>query len=283
MAVRLIALDIDGTLLDSRWQLPEANRAAIAEAIRRGIEVALVTGRRYDFAMPVAKQLGCALTMIVNNGALIRSAEGETQLRHLLTCKTAEDILQRTQAWREGAAVIFDRPRENQLMLESLDPDDSLRYAYYSRNLQYIGFAKPLETCLTEDPIQVMFSGRAAAMREAEAVLRHERFTGQYALAVTLYETKDFAMIDVIHPTVSKGFALAEWAAVRGFARNEVMAIGDNHNDLEMLTFAGIPVVMGNGVAELKNFGWHQTLSNDESGVAAAIERFALKEATSCA
>jgi Cof subfamily protein (haloacid dehalogenase superfamily) len=281
--VRLIALDIDGTLLDSRWQLPEANRAAIAEAIRRGIEVALVTGRRYDFAMPVAKQLGCALTMIVNNGALIRSAEGETQLRHLLTREAAEDILQRTQAWREGAAVIFDRPRENQLMLESLDPDDSLRYAYYSRNLQYIGFAKPLETCLTEDPIQVMFSGRAAAMREAEAVLRHERFAGQYALAVTLYEAKDFAMIDVIHPTVSKGFALAEWAAVRGFARNEVMAIGDNHNDLEMLTFAGIPVVMGNGVAELKNFGWHQTLSNDESGVAAAIERFALKEATSCA
>src|ERR1700731_2019977 len=116
MAVRLIALDIDGTLLDSRWQLPEANRAAIAEATRRGIEVALVTGRRYDFAMPVAKQLGCALTMIVNNGALIRSAEGATQLRHLLTRETAEDILLRTQPWREGAAVIFDRPRENQLM-----------------------------------------------------------------------------------------------------------------------------------------------------------------------
>jgi Cof subfamily protein (haloacid dehalogenase superfamily) len=283
MAVRLIALDIDGTLLDSRWQLPEANRAAIAEATRRGIEVALVTGRRYDFAVPVAKQLGCALTMIVNNGALIRSAEGETQLRHLLARETAEDILLRTQPWREGAAVIFDRPRENQLMLESLNTDDSLRYAYYSRNLQYIGFAKPLETCLTEDPIQVMLSGRAVAMREAEAVLRHERFTGQYALAVTLYEAKDFAMIDLIHPAVSKGFALAEWAATRGYARDEVMAIGDNHNDLEMLTFAGIPVVMGNGVAELKNFGWHETLSNDESGVAAAIERFALKEAASCA
>ena len=281
--MRLIALDIDGTLLDSRWQLPEANRAAIAEATRRGIEVALVTGRRYDFALPVAKQLGCALTMIVNNGALIRSAEGETQLRHLLARETAEEILLRTQPWREGAAVIFDRPRENQLMLESLNTDDSLRYAYYSRNLQYIGFAKPLETCLTEDPIQVMLSGRAVAMREAEAVLRHERFTAQYALAVTLYEAKDFAMIDLIHPAVSKGFALAEWAAARGYARDEVMAIGDNHNDLEMLTFAGIPVVMGNGVAELKNFGWHETLSNDESGVAAAIERFALKEAASCA
>jgi HAD superfamily hydrolase (TIGR01484 family) len=77
MTVRLIALDIDGTLLDSRWQLPEANRAAISEAARRGIEVALVTGRRYDFAMPVARQLDSPLTMIVNNGALIRSKRGK--------------------------------------------------------------------------------------------------------------------------------------------------------------------------------------------------------------
>src|SRR5712664_4343845 len=135
MAVRLIALDIDGTLLDSRWTLPEANRAVIAEATRRGIEVALVTGRRYDFAMPIAVQLGSPLTLIVSNGALIRSKEGRTHLRHLLPRETAARVLHLTTEWREGAAVIFDRPRENQLMLESLDPDDSLRYTYYSRNL----------------------------------------------------------------------------------------------------------------------------------------------------
>jgi Cof subfamily protein (haloacid dehalogenase superfamily) len=281
--VRLIALDIDGTLLDSRWQLPEANRTAITEATRRGIEVALVTGRRYDFAMPVASLLRCPVTMIVNNGALIRTSDGAMQLRHLLTRETALDVLQRTQSWREGAAVIFDRPCENQLMLESLDPDDTLRYAYYSRNQKYIGFAKPLETCLTEDPIQVMFSGRVEPMRETEAVLRRDGFAEEYSLAVTLYEAKDFAMIDVINPVVSKGFALAEWAITRGYAREEVMAIGDNHNDTEMLQYAGIPVVMRNSVPELKTFGWHETLSNDDGGVAAAIELFALREAASCA
>jgi hydroxymethylpyrimidine pyrophosphatase-like HAD family hydrolase len=61
------------------------------------------------------------------------------------------------------------------------------------------------------------------------------------------------------------------------------MAVGDNHNDIEMLSYAGIPIVMANGVAELKNFGWHQTTSNDENGVAVAIEQFALREAASCA
>jgi hydroxymethylpyrimidine pyrophosphatase-like HAD family hydrolase len=149
--------------------------------------------------------------------------------------------------------------------------------------LEFIGLAKPLESCLSEDPIQVMLSGKVGPMRDAEAALRGAAFAEEFALAVTCYESKDFAMIDVINPACSKGSSLAEWAALRGFARVEVMAIGDNHNDLEMLTFAGIPVVMGNSVPELKAYGWHETGTNDENGVAHAIEQFALREATPCA
>src|SRR5882757_6735650 len=111
MPVRLIALDIDGTLLDSRWRVSDANRRAIQEAARRGIEVALVTGRRYDFALPVAQDLGCAITMIVNNGALVRSNDGQTRLKHLLPTEVARTVLQMGLPWRDGAAVIFDRPR----------------------------------------------------------------------------------------------------------------------------------------------------------------------------
>jgi len=143
--------------------------------------------------------------------------------------------------------------------------------------------AQPLESCLAEDPIQVMFSGPVEEMRKAEVLLREAPFAAEYGLAVTVYENKDFAMIDVLNPTSTKGVALAEWAALRGIAREDVLAIGDNHNDLEMLTYAGIPVVMSNGVDALKCFGWHQTSSNDEGGVAAAIEHFALREAASCA
>src|ERR1700751_1559327 len=97
MPVQLIALDIDGTLLNSRFIVSERNRSAIAEATRRGIEVALVTGRRYDFAMPVAQQIDSPLTMIVNNGALVRTKNGETMVRHLLPRDTAFRVLQSTQ------------------------------------------------------------------------------------------------------------------------------------------------------------------------------------------
>jgi Cof subfamily protein (haloacid dehalogenase superfamily) len=281
MAVKLIALDIDGTLLDSRWTLPEANRSAIAEATRRGIEVALVTGRRYDFALPIAVQLGVPLTMIVSNGALIRTPDGKTHLRHLLPRETAARVLEMTKLWRDGAAVIFDRPRENQVMLEVVATDDPIRSAYYARNKEFVGQAVPLESCLSEDPLQVMLCGKVAPMRDAEAVLLGPQ-EGEFKVASTVYESRDFAMIDVLHPRCSKGAALAEWAALGGLAREEVMAIGDNHNDLEMLSFAGIPVVMGNCVAALRNFGWHETASNDDNGVAAAIEQFALREVAPC-
>jgi Cof subfamily protein (haloacid dehalogenase superfamily) len=283
MPIRLIALDIDGTLLNSRWEVSPANRAAIAEASRRGIEVALVTGRRYDFAMLVVRQIESPLTMIVNNGAMVRTNDGLTQLRHLLRKETARRVLQSTKSWREAASVVFDRPKSNQVILESIRWDDSVRSAYYARNRQFLGEASPLESCLVEDPIQIMFAGALAPMREIEAVLRAAPFVDQYALAVTLYEERDFSMIDVIHPHVTKGATLAEWAAFRHIKPSEILAIGDNHNDLEMLSFAGIPVVMGNGVPELKARGWHITHSNDEDGVAAAITQFVLREAAECA
>lgn len=283
MPVRLIALDIDGTLLNSRWTVSDANRKAIQDAAGRGIDVALVTGRRYDFALPVAQDLGCPVTMIVNNGGLIRSNDGQTRLKKLLSVDAARSVLQLGQDWRDGAAVIFDRPRANQLILERLDRDDSIRYAYYSRNLDYIGVVSPLESCLTEEPLQVMFSGGVADMDGLEQLLLASPLAASLKLAATKYASKDFAMLDVLPPGCTKGAALAEWAALQGLERDEILAIGDNHNDLEMLEFAGIPVVMQNCVPELKIHGWHETHSNDHDGVAAAIEKFALSEAPSCA
>ena len=277
MGIRLIALDIDGTLLGSNWRVSEGNQAAIAEATRRGIEVALVTGRRYDFAIPVARQIDAPLTMIVNNGALVRTQSGHTHVRHLLLRETALRVLEATRKWREGTAVVFDRPVTKQVILERINWEDLDKVPYYTRNKEFLAEVEPLESCLDdEDPIQVMITGKVAPIREAESHLRAVGFTREFALAVTMYAEKDFAMIDVIHPMVTKGATLAEWAGLQGIQPHEILAIGDNHNDLEMLSFAGTPVVMENSVPELKTRGWHVTGSNDNDGVAAAITRFAL-------
>jgi Cof subfamily protein (haloacid dehalogenase superfamily) len=278
MAIRLIALDIDGTLLDSCSQITESNRRAVEAAVERGLEVALVTGRRYNFALPIAEQLQCPLALIVNNGALVRTKDGGTHLRHLLPRETAREVVRAMPEFRSGAAIVFDRPRANQVIYERIDWNDPARKAYYQRNRNFLSEVSPLEQALTEDPIQVMYSGPVGAMRQAEAVLRSMQAKACFSLAVTYYESRDFALVDVVRSRCSKGATLAEWAALRGFRREEVMAIGDNCNDREMLEFAGLPVVMRNSVPELKALGWRETLSNDESGVAAAIAAYALGE-----
>jgi hypothetical protein len=168
---------------------------------------------------------------------------------------------------------------ENQVIYERIDWDDPLRGAYFQRNREYLGQMSPLSTCLTEDPIQVMFTGYANQVREVESFLNTLPFASDYSLAMTVYDKRDFGLVDVIAPGCSKGATLAEWVRRRGWSREDVMAIGDNLNDLEMLHYAGLPVVMGNSVPELKNLGWRETLSNDQCGVAAAIEMYAFGDA----
>lgn len=276
VAIRLIAIDIDGTLLSSKFTIPEANIRAIAEAAAGGIEVALVTGRRYDFARPIAELLHTPVTMIVNNGALIRTSDGVTRLRHLFSAGTARAVLEATSEFRDGTSIVFDRPHDNQVVYERIDWNDPTRKGYFERNREYLGEVQPLESSLTEDPLGVMFTGTIAHERAAAQKLREMQSARNFSLAVTEYPARDFAMVDVAAPGVSKGAALAEWTAVRGYSRGEIMAIGDNHNDREMLEFAGVPVVMANCVDDLRDCGWRLTLSNDEGGVAAAIDAYAL-------
>ena len=277
MPIRLIAIDIDGTLIDSRWQVPEANKQALAEAVERGIEVVLVTGRRFDFARPVADQIPSDFHLIVNNGALIKAKDGATLLRHLLPRATAHEVLDATPEFRTGTTVVFDRPKARQVVYENLDWSDPVRSAYYRRNSEYLAQVSPLEDCLDEDPIQVMYSGAFRWIRAAHERLQSLPSAANYSLAITEYEAKDFSILDVISRAASKGATLEEWARRRGIAREEVMALGDNFNDHDMLEFAGLPVVMANSVPELKSRGWPVTLSNDECGVAAAIRTYAFR------
>jgi Cof subfamily protein (haloacid dehalogenase superfamily) len=274
--IRLIALDIDGTLLDSEWQVPQANRDAVRRATDLGIEVALVTGRRFDFARPVIEQIDAPLTLIVSGGALVKRRDGETLVRHLLPAGVALSVLEATRDFRDATAVVFDRPRAAQVVHERLDVRDAHRRMYFQRNRDFITEVVPLESAVTEDPIQVMFSGGVARMRELVSLVRGLEVAPRLALAVTEYEDRDFTLVDVNREGCTKGATLAEWVAARGLTRDEVMAVGDNFNDREMLEFAGVPVVMGNAVDDLKALGWAVTLDNNHGGVATAIERFAL-------
>jgi hydroxymethylpyrimidine pyrophosphatase-like HAD family hydrolase len=255
VAIRLIGIDVDGTLLDTEGRLLDANRDAIHEAVAAGIHVALVT-------------------LIVSSGAVERAMDGSVLARRLLDRTVARAVLESTRPYREAAALVFDRDDDRQVVFESMDWEHPNRKAYWRRNRRLIAQSVPLEEALIEDPIQVMFNGAVEVMRVLAESLRRE--ARGFAVSRTEYEHRDFSLIDITAPTATKGRALAWRAGQLGLTREEVMAVGDNFNDLEMLEFAGTPVVMSNAVDVLKQRGWHMTGHQNEAGLAQAIRRFAL-------
>jgi hydroxymethylpyrimidine pyrophosphatase-like HAD family hydrolase len=122
------------------------------------------------------------------------------------------------------------------------------------------------------DPVQAMFCGTMARMSQALQALDRAGMDGTVTVLRTEYPERDLSMIDVLTAGCSKGHALERWAGHRGFRREQVMAIGDNHNDVEMLEFAGHPVIMGNACEELRGRGWTVTRGNDDCGIAAAVD-----------
>ena len=270
--VRLIAADIDGTLLDSRGKLPLRNRAAVRRAIARGVHVALATGRAFHHATPVARALSSRLVLIVSNGALTKRADGATLDRRLLPSETARAIVTAVRPRHRGVALVFDRPDNRQYVYEGIDWSHPQRAWYYKRNRAFIRRVEPIEASLTEDPAQVAFTGAVEEMRALARAVRRLPQAAGVTLTLTEYAARDFALLDVIAAGWSKGAALAAWARRLALAPEEVMAVGDNLNDREMLAFAGRPVVMGNAVDPLKAFGWPTTAAHDDCGLADAIE-----------
>jgi len=270
--IRLLAVDIDGTLLDSRGRLPDVHRDALAEVAARGIEITMVTGRSFHFTRPIVDLLPLPLTLICNNGAVVKRGTGETEMRHLLSRDAARRILAETRGFEDSVAIVFDRPDERQIVFERMDWSHPHRRGYYEKNKAYIAEAgAPLADILTEDPIQVMFNGSVAPMRALAASLRAMAIADRFTVAITEYERRDFSLVDVNAAGCSKGTTLAKWAQARGIDRRDVMAVGDNLNDIEMLDFAGTAVVMDNATDALKARGYIRTGSNDNGGLADAI------------
>jgi Cof subfamily protein (haloacid dehalogenase superfamily) len=270
--IRLLATDIDGTLLNPQFQISDGDLTALRRAHAAGIEVVLVTGRRHTFALPIAKQLGFDLWLISSNGAVTRSLSGETFHRDMMPAETCRKLCGAMQEFRGNTVLTFDQEAKGAIVLERLDEVGLSIRRWLEKNMQYIEFVVPIEKALVRDPVQAMFCGTMLRMNAALRVLEQAGMDGLVTVLRTEYPARDLSMIDVLNTGCSKGHALERWAAYRGYRREEVMAVGDNHNDVEMLEFAGHPVIMGNGCEELRTRGWRVTRGNHECGVAAAVE-----------
>ena len=271
-SIRLLATDIDGTLLNPQFKISDGDLVALRRAHAAGIEIVLVTGRRHTFALPIARRLGFDLWLIISNGAVTRSLSGETFHRHLMPAKTCRRICGAMQEFRGHTVLTFDKETKGAIVLERLDELAGSIQRWLEKNMQYIDFVVPIEKALMTDPVQAMFCGTVTHMSRALVALEQAGLDGSVTVLRTIYPERDLSMIDVLNAGCSKGHALERWASFRGYRREEVMAVGDNHNDVEMLEFAGYPVIMGNACEELRGRGWTVTGGNDACGLADAVE-----------
>jgi len=271
-SIRLLATDIDGTLLNPQFQISDGDLNALRRAHTAGMEIVLVTGRRHTFALPIARQLGFDLWLISSNGAVTRSLSGETFHRDMMPRETCRQLCRGMQEFRGNTVLTFDQETKGAIVLEHLDELGPSIRRWLEKNMEYIEFVIPIENALGKDPVQAMFCGTMERMTSALAVLEQLGMDGRITVLRTEYPARDLSMIDVLNAGCSKGHALERWASYRGIPREQVMAVGDNHNDVEMLEFAGHPVIMGNACEELRTRGWRVTGGNHECGLAAAVD-----------
>jgi len=280
VSIQLIAIDIDGTLMPSTGpRISARNCAALQAAEAAGIEIVIATGRRQAYAMPLIAQLGLDenSVMISSNGAVVRGFDGQLLDRRFLPVETARQLCVALRGY--GTMVFtFDREGTGALVIESFKQLHARIDRWVEANRPYLLEVQPIERAFDagEEPIQGMVCGTVAEMVAAERLLLLSDVAGQIAMHRTEYAARNLSILDLLPPGCSKGAALDSLAQIRGLERSQIMAIGDNLNDLEMLEYAGRAVVMANAGAEVLALamrrGWEVTASNDDDGVALAVE-----------
>ena len=278
--IRMVAIDIDGTLLPTRGTIvSERNRQALRAAEAAGIEIVIATGRRQAFAMPILAGVGLKQESILisSNGSITRNFAGDLLERAVLGLETARALCGVLRPF--GSTVMtFDREGKGSLVIESFETLHHRIQLWVDANRASLLEVVPLERALDDGdcPVQAMVCGTMASMRRAEETLAASSLAEHFELHRTAYPARDLCIVDILPPGCSKGAALEKLALSRGLMREQVMAIGDNFNDIEMMEYAGSAVIMANSAPELLEMalerGWTVTGTNDEDGVAQVID-----------
>ena len=296
--MKMLAVDMDGTLLGTDGQVSARNLASLKAAEQAGVEVVVATGRRHCYAMRLLRGLGLReeSAVISSNGTVVRTIGARLLERALLPTETAKWLCGHVDEFRNSLVMTFDmvgpdgEDARGSLVVEALEELNASIGRWMAANEPYIAHVTPIELALAgEAPIQMMLCGTVERMRRAEArLLEHpgvsavgvgpqERTAGvQAALHRTEYPERDLSIVDILPAGCSKGSALLRLAADRGVLPEEIVAIGDNWNDVSMLEVAGQAVLMANAPEDLKEMGvergWEIGLRHHEDGVAVVVE-----------
>jgi hydroxymethylpyrimidine pyrophosphatase-like HAD family hydrolase len=306
--IKMIALDLDGTLLGAEGRVSPRNHAALRDAQAAGIEVVIATGRRHSYALNVLRSLHLApeTLLVSSNGAVVRTFASNLIERTHMETPVARWLCGHLAEFRNALVITFDKvgpegeDTRGALVVEELADLHASIDKWMIANAPYIAHICPIEDCLIADaPIQMMLCGTVERMRRAEALMvAHPSVAAvgdthstaldpavKISLNRTEYPERDLSIVDILPAGCAKGSALLRLAAARNIQPSEIMAIGDNWNDLSMLEIAGRPILMGNAPEDLKQIAaqrnWQVTSHHLEDGVAQVLETVLLTQSVS--
>ncbi|MDO4922298.1 MAG: Cof-type HAD-IIB family hydrolase [Phascolarctobacterium sp.] len=267
MEIKLIACDMDDTLLNKDCKISPRNAAAVKKAVAAGRIFLIATGRMYVSVRPYAEALGLDVPLVTYNGALVKgSRSGKVFYEHKMELSTAREVLAycREKGYYlqlyVGDSILIKEENECSRMYSKISgiPTTAVGDDVFSTQ---------------EAPYKILVMTEA---REFNEVWRQfaERFAGK--LDVT--SSKD-NFLELMEPGVNKWEAVKAVAASYGVIPEEIMCVGDSNNDVKMIANAGIGVAMGNAKDAVKNQAKIITASNDNDGVALVIESILTRQA----
>ncbi len=276
MRFRLLALDVDGTLLDSRGDIRPRVREAVRDAIAGGCRVVLATGRRLQSAVAIAQTIGVS-TLILTDGTVIYDLKAERAVyERVLSPDSQRDAVDLIL----GAGIqpiLLESPAAGGLILTGPESLDSLETG------SYLGPKTQVRRLPLDDLVRSVRIVSALALGEqwrVEALVRQATEMDRFTLVYWQPSTAGYShhTLTFSPPETSKGRALTWFAEEAGISLAETMAVGDYENDVSLVQTAGWGVAMGNAVASVKNVARAIVADNDHDGVAEAIERWVLAD-----
>jgi Cof subfamily protein (haloacid dehalogenase superfamily) len=271
MRHRLLALDIDGTLLDPEGGIPDRARAAVQAALRAGLRIVLCTGRRYRSTLPIARELGLPGPVVVHNGALVKDAwNGRTLAATYLAAELHPEILA-ALAPNGPPLVYVDGWPDADILAEARGDAHPHQVDYLEQHAEHCRFVPSLGSARRDDVLMMSVMADLATLDGLEA--RARSALGDRVRTHRL-ENRGYGshILEVLAPGAGKWAALRRLAEAEGIGADEVAAVGDDRNDVDLVAGAALGIAMGNAVPEVRAAADLVVAGNDRCGVAEAIE-----------
>jgi len=276
MKYRLLALDIDGTLLNDNRHVTDASIAAIQRAVDAGVYVTLCTGRSISTAAHVARRLPLNAPLVLNGGALIYDSLRRRALYiRNLSKSVALHAVHQLRNLVCYPIVYAPLPESQYFYYDDYDPHNASFRQYIENNTGRAHMVEDVTHFLWHDAAMVAITDRVARIQDLAPSICNQLRKTTITLEVSPID-RAYCHVTVTPPGISKGNGLRELSILSGVDLSETIAVGDNLNDLDMLSTAGLGVAMGNATPEAKAQADYVTGSNNEDGVAQVIERFIL-------